>query len=60
MATVYAKVKLKTRHEQVCLMGLRFERYFSHRRPDDGSISRDVALLNILVHDVINLLYYEH
>ena len=29
--------------------------------PDDGrSISRNVASLNILVHDMINLLYYEH
>ena len=29
--------------------------------PDDGrSISRNVASLNILVNDVINLLYYEH
>ena len=29
-------------------------------QPDDGrSISRNVASLNILVHDVINLLYYE-
>ena len=37
-----------SRHEQVCLMRLRFERYFSHH----------VASLNILVHDVINLLYY--
>ena len=51
-----------SRHEQVCLMRLRFERYFSHHRarmrPDDGrSISRNVASLNILVHDVINLLY---
>ena len=28
-------------------------------RPDDGrSISRNVARLNILVHDMINLLYY--
>ena len=36
-----------SRHEQVCLMRLRFERYFSHHR----------ASLNILVHDVINLLY---
>ena len=35
-------------------MRLRFERYY-----DDGrSISRNVASLNILVHDVINLLYY--
>ena len=44
-----------SRHEQVCLMRLRFERYFSH---DGRSISRNVASLNILVHDVINLLYY--
>ena len=30
-------------------------------RPNDGrSISRNVASLNILVHDVINLLSYEH
>ena len=49
-----------SRHEQVCLSGLRFERYFSHHRADDGrSISRNVAHLNILVHDVINLLYYK-
>ena len=41
-----------SRHEQVCLMRLRFERYFSHHRA--------IASLNILVHDVINLLYYEH
>ena len=41
-------------HEQVCLSGLRFE------SPDDGrSISRNVAHLNILVHDMINLLYYK-
>ena len=46
-----------SRHEQVCLMRLRFERYW----PDDGrSISQNVASLNILAHDVINLLYYEH
>ena len=45
-------------HEQVCLSWPRFERYFSHH-PDDGrSISRNVAHLNILVHDMINLLYY--
>ena len=41
--------------EQVRLSGLRFERYFS---PDDGRrISRNVAYLNILAHDMINLLY---
>ena len=38
--------------EQVCLSGL---------RPDDWrSISWNVARLNILVHDVINLSYYEY
>ena len=42
-----------TRHEQVCLMRLRF-------RPDDvRNIRRNLASLNILAHDVINLLYYE-
>ena len=41
-------------HEQVCLSGLQ-----SFTFPDDGrSISRNVAHLNILVHDMINLLYY--
>ena len=46
-----------SRHEQVCLNGLRFERY----RHDDGrSISGNVVHLNILVHDVINLLYYQY
>ena len=45
----------------ICLSGLRFKWYFSHQWPDDGrSISRSVAHLNILVHDVINLLYYEY
>ena len=40
-------------------MRLRFERYFI-LQPDDGrSISGNVASLNILVHDVINLLYYK-
>ena len=45
-------------HEQVCLSVLRFERYFPHH--DGRSISRNVAHLNILVHDMINLLYYEY
>ena len=41
-------------HEQVCLSGLQ-----SFTFPDDGrSISRNVAHLNILVHDMINLLYH--
>ena len=38
-----------SRHEQVCLMRLRFERYFSHHRPDDGrSISRNVGSIKII------------
>ena len=33
-----------SRREQVRLIRLRFERYFSHQSPDDGrSISRNVA-----------------
>ena len=57
--TFYNTISL-SRHEEVCLSGLRFARYFSHHRPDDGrSISRNIAHLNILVHDVINLSYYE-
>ena len=50
-----------SRHEQVSLIGLRFERYFSHHPANDGrGISQNVAHLNMLVHDVINLFYYEH
>ena len=49
-----------SRHEQVCLMRLRFEKYFSYHWADDGrSISRNAVSLNILVHDMINLLHYE-
>ena len=45
---------------KACLMRLPFQRCFPLLQPDDGSInSPDVASLNILVHDVINLLYYE-
>ena len=47
--TLYYNMSL-SRHEQVCLSGLCFER----------SISRNITHLNILVHDVINLLYYEY
>ena len=48
------------RHEQVCLISLRCEKYFC-RHPDDGrSISPNITSLNILVHKVLNLLYYEH
>ena len=44
-------------HEKVCLTGQRLERY----RPDHGrSLPENVAHLNVLVHDVINLLYYEY
>ena len=33
---------------------------YSFKFPDDGrSISRNVASLNLLIHDTINLLYYE-
>ena len=60
-----------SRHEQVCLIRLRFEmgevswekylcdagKYLS----DHGkSMSRNLAYLNILVYDVIKLLYYKH
>ena len=37
-----------------------YERTAITRLPDDGkSISRNVANLKILLHDAINLLYYE-
>ena len=49
-----------SRHEQVCLMRLRFKRYFSLFSHDGRSISQNVASLNILVHDMINLLYHKH
>ena len=49
-----------SRHEQVCLMRLRFEKNFSYWADDGRSISRNVVSLNILVHDMINLLHYEH
>ena len=53
--SVHSTISL-SRREQVRLIRLRFERYFSHHSPDDGrSISRNVASLNILVYDVINL-----
>ena len=44
--------------QQVCLMRLYFERYFSH--DFGGIISPILASLNTLAHDVINVLYYEH
>ena len=53
-------VSKNIRFKTPLLSRLRFERYFSHH-PDDGrSISWNLAYLNILVHDVINLLYYEY
>ena len=33
---------------------------FEIKEGDGRSMSRNIALLSILVHDVINLLYYEH
>ena len=53
--SVNNKVSL-SRHEQVCLMRLHFERFLSHL--DGESISRNVASLNIHVHYVMNLLHY--
>ena len=48
------------RYGQVCLIRQRFERFFSLLQLDNGrSNSLNVASLNILVHDMINLLYYE-
>ena len=45
--------------EQVRFMKQRFKRYFSYDWADDGcSIFRNVASLNILFHEVVNLLYY--
>ena len=46
MSVQYSQYNKFTRHEQVCISGLRFERYFSHHWP-------------ILAHDVINVLYYK-
>ena len=52
-------------HEQVCLSGLpcpmmgEVSLETEKKNPDGGrSISRNIAHLIILVHDVINLLYY--
>ena len=43
------------------IIAAKFGRYFSHHRLNDKrSISRNVASLNRLVRDVINLFYYEH
>ena len=50
-----------SRHGQVCLMRLRFDRYFSHHRSyDRRGITRNIASLKTLVHDVINLLHYRY
>ena len=35
MNKFYLNTMSLSRHEQVCLMRLRFERYFSHHRDDD-------------------------
>ena len=48
-----------SRHEQVCLIRLRFERYFSHHRTRWWEKYLSKSSLNILVHDVINLLYFD-
>ena len=50
-----------SRHGQVCLMRLRFDRYFSHHRfYDRRGITRNIASLKTIVHDVINLLHYRY
>ena len=54
LLSVHNRIRL-SRNEQVCLMRLRFERYFSHHR---RNIFPNVTSLNILVHDVINLRYF--
>ena len=47
-------------HSVYCF-GPRPHIYYKNARDDDGrSISRNVISLNILVHGVVNLLYYEH
>ena len=47
-------------HEQVCLMFNPTINTSPIMPPNDGrSISRNIAQLNILVHDMINLLYYK-
>ena len=52
------KIVNLSRYEKVCLMRLSFERDFSYHWPDHWEIlSWNVASLNILVHDVINLLF---
>ena len=45
-----------SRHDQLSLMRLSFVRCFYHYRKE---ISQNVASLNLLIHDVINLLYYK-
>ena len=48
------KSRIKTERSKIILQR-------AGKKPDDGrSISRNVAHLNILVHDVINLLYYQY
>ena len=50
-----------SRHGQVCLIRLRFDRYFSrHQFYDRRGITRNIASLETLVHDVINVLDYSY
>ena len=63
--TVFSSYKGFSSHvtswTSTCLMRLRSEEYISHYRADDGrSVSQNVAPLNIFVHDLRNLLCYEH
>ena len=52
--TNHLRFSLRCHHNKILPKDLQLK-----SKPDDGrSISRNVASLNILVHDVINLLYY--
>ena len=53
--SIHNTISLSCR-EQVCLSGLRFK--MGDYPDDERSISRNIAHLNILVHDMMNLLYY--
>ena len=53
--TNHLQFSLRCHHNKVLPKDLQL------KKPDDGrSIFRNVAYLNILVHHIINLLYYEY
>ena len=56
---MFKKSKLKIKSTTIILYFLEGQVHQDSKGPDDGrSISRNVAYLNIIVHGVINLLYY--